>query len=1291
METYPLEYVLHHTPLLLADGLTDAAADSAEAQLLASLNARNADGGGGGGGGKGFFHVRTAAAAAGGVARQPLSPRASASPLFPGGLMTPLWPARHRAAAPAVAVFFRRLPPAPGDALVLPPAKPAKTVLVLILDTLPKGNQLLEDRIQAIRRQCGLDSRNSLFIFNALSTEQETKEFVAGLQKHLYEDAVNYYREHGRRVKRKKSKLPPLTFRPPAPAAPSIPNLIDIDDDHNAVSSQPLHTHGWNVRYDFKMAVFAEFRQDLEAAAHHYEDAYQGLMDMFHSTLGVGSFVGGNGAELITPYSLRWTEAKILADCISIKICKLALYADNPLPALQQHYKHLNNFKCLPEFAGESSGSSASLTIPGLRNFAAVVPGNGSFEYWAWVSKQCRVFGELIEMATKIGLRVPFPPPGSAMTAPTVIGGSATVSTNSLLNSVTTAGGNAVSGGDSSNTFGPYSSTITTLVVQHAGYYYYHAAGCIEERAARFKAADLAAKKRALAMLPTDSSARAKTELQCLEAERTTDHTSLTIDLLTKSYEQFKRQKSGRMTLFLAAEIARVYESSGRHEMALKFFERISKTYRKENWPAVLGVILAKTVECARKVEGRVASVVEGLVELCSEHITSGKEERETVWQELVAVLQGPPGGGGGGHPHDRFSTVVEMDKINAFMGCGVQFKKPNGYVRDGVRFQVTLFPQGGEAGWPVPFALSKIRILFSNGRLDNLWIHDGAAPENAGATQAGGKVSFIDCSSTVREVDPDGKPGDTPTSTGKERRVSVHRGDLVLVPGVKKVFEGQVIPMESEDLKIIGVVVTIEKDAGTVNLQYKIGERPEDPSIRRKWFSVSDSTKPRFIGLDGHGELSTVRVIQRQPKLKLRLVDHVGPILLDETFPMILELSNEEDEDLEGVVDIDFKNSMSLESFDKTSQIAKEAVHLQPLHGGSTPLSSTSAASSSHHINLLSEHPFATRDGVSKSNNNVATTQNPDHALTKIPIGILKAHTKTQIQFHVRALKVAAERSLNVNVDFKMIHEQGEGDHEEEEEEEDGRHAIRDLVGESQYRFRKVESFKVACVKAFECTFLQQPRAIVAFNNGSGGGGGGGGEGDSWIHENGLLSALNPDVELVKHCGWTIVASVKVQAPCELAVKDVQFVGNGLLDGMKVDVKAVAAVSKLQVDGSDADAVISLKHGDMRNFVFHVSVEFDVLKTHGEVVAGALTVDWRRRFGREKRWVEFTDSFFFHLGHQDKLKNTVDHLLNSRLLISRILKFGHILSFLQKRGWAYQYLYRIEYKTPAWPCWISI
>lgn len=52
-----------------------------------------------------------------------------------------------------------------------------------------------------------------------------------------------------------------------------------------------------------------------------------------------------------------------------------------------------------------------------------------------------------------------------------------------------------------------------------------------------------------------------------MAAERSVDHAGIVIELLTKAYERFKNQKSGRVALYIAGEIARLYFEVGKYEM----------------------------------------------------------------------------------------------------------------------------------------------------------------------------------------------------------------------------------------------------------------------------------------------------------------------------------------------------------------------------------------------------------------------------------------------------------------------------------------------------------------------------------------------------------------------------------------------------------------------------------------------------------------------------------------------------------------------------------------------------
>lgn len=96
----------------------------------------------------------------------------------------------------------------------------------------------LDGRLSLIRRQSGLDSRASLFVISPVPIE-EVYNFVLSLRTELFPAALDYYREHGRRVRRKRARVVP---------------------------KGRLSEKGWAVRYDYKMAMFAEMRGEVEVS-----------------------------------------------------------------------------------------------------------------------------------------------------------------------------------------------------------------------------------------------------------------------------------------------------------------------------------------------------------------------------------------------------------------------------------------------------------------------------------------------------------------------------------------------------------------------------------------------------------------------------------------------------------------------------------------------------------------------------------------------------------------------------------------------------------------------------------------------------------------------------------------------------------------------------------------------------------------------------------------------------------------------------------------------------------------
>lgn len=75
------------------------------------------------------------------------------------------------------------------------------------------------------------------------------------LQDALYDPAVEYYTSHSKRVRRKRNRHSQSSSYNPPP-------LIPV----GTAAPRPLRPEGWTVRYEYKMACFAEFRGEDEVA-----------------------------------------------------------------------------------------------------------------------------------------------------------------------------------------------------------------------------------------------------------------------------------------------------------------------------------------------------------------------------------------------------------------------------------------------------------------------------------------------------------------------------------------------------------------------------------------------------------------------------------------------------------------------------------------------------------------------------------------------------------------------------------------------------------------------------------------------------------------------------------------------------------------------------------------------------------------------------------------------------------------------------------------------------------------
>ena len=193
-----------------------------------------------------------------------------------------------------------------------------KTRLVAIL--VADGNITppdLEDRFSNIRRSTGLDGK-SIHALPFNTSPAETRDFVTSLLSSLHPSCVEYYRDLSKHARRKRNRntVPQPTVQPGSAHVLSLPS--------------------WNVRYEFKLGVFAEFRQEMDAACRNYETAYDSL---FSTEI----------MDAIAVWSPRFNEARMLADIIALRTIRCLLWTDQGAVAVRSWVAHRERMQDLVE------------------------------------------------------------------------------------------------------------------------------------------------------------------------------------------------------------------------------------------------------------------------------------------------------------------------------------------------------------------------------------------------------------------------------------------------------------------------------------------------------------------------------------------------------------------------------------------------------------------------------------------------------------------------------------------------------------------------------------------------------------------------------------------------------------------------------------------------------------------------------------------------------------------------------------------------------------------------------
>ncbi|KAH9907439.1 Gryzun, putative trafficking through golgi-domain-containing protein [Xylariomycetidae sp. FL2044] len=299
------------------------------------------------------------------VLHSPFSPLSPRSTLYPDGLIDTRWLEKHQELIPSTFLCFYTLTSDPTLATlhdnqlktdinavrnaIAQSGYKCRLTVVILSDQSPGSIGQFQERLENIRKSAALDPKASLFVLPTKRSEPELEGAVDSVLTAVYEQAAEYYRDLGRHSRKKRG-------RGVAPQ-PTIPPTSG--------TSHTLSLQGWNVRYDFKTAVFAEFRQEMDVALRSYEQAYNTL-------------VGPDVLETIPAWEPRFNDARLLADIIAIRALRCLLWMGQSTAGVRRWQAHRDRMIDLIERRGR---------------------GTQNYGFKAWEARWCTVMANMVEKA----------------------------------------------------------------------------------------------------------------------------------------------------------------------------------------------------------------------------------------------------------------------------------------------------------------------------------------------------------------------------------------------------------------------------------------------------------------------------------------------------------------------------------------------------------------------------------------------------------------------------------------------------------------------------------------------------------------------------------------------------------------------------------------------------------------------------------------------------------------------------------------------------------------------------
>ncbi|KAI2790455.1 hypothetical protein POX_d05971 [Penicillium oxalicum] len=585
------------------------------------------------------------------VLHSPISPLSPGSPTFPDGLLSPLWVTKHQGLVPAATLNFFPFSLDPNmnslrdNQLKIEinslknewTASGFKTrfLVVLVSEDGDGGYEgEIDDRVAGIRRATNLDQK-SIFVIPPDATTAELRDFVQSLFSLLQPSVVEYYRDlskHARR-KRNRSTIPPPTAPP------------------TTGTSQTLSLQGWNVRYEFKLGILAEFRQEMDAACRNYESAYETLF-------------GQEVFETIAGWDPRFNEARLLGDALAIRIIRCYFWTGQTTAAVRFWVDHRIRTQDIVNRRGK---------------------GSKNYGWEAWEARWSMVMAELIRQ-------------GQVYLSPPVGPGEATLSPLIFLPPE-----KSIPVGERIN---PWEH------LHHEGYWLYRSAKHSMTRrvlAMQIPAEDRLPPGQSPASQLANKSYLYDTylvpETHCeypQSGEGGTNHSEIILSALKAAVREFSKRDQTRQVERLSLDIAHEYMRGGSWLKAFETLEPLWLTlsWRKSGWWSLMasfGWALRESAARSQKVE----TVLRVDWELANKVFASRPAWQYNIHKSLENISNEKP----------KPSVVLRAEDVMTSLTASIVFEKPEGNV--GEPLQAQLIISSCAQPTSAPIRLSEVKLVF--------------------------------------------------------------------------------------------------------------------------------------------------------------------------------------------------------------------------------------------------------------------------------------------------------------------------------------------------------------------------------------------------------------------------------------------------------------------------------------------------------------------------------------------------------------------------------------------------